>query len=188
MLFSKDEEGRDDRDLDSREHCFIDSIHSDFCLPESDVSGDESIHRVGSLHIFSYRLDDRALIWGMYMRKCEPKSFLLFFELPERDAIREASLRIGLEDIFGDRTDLFIGLRERPFPLFPFETRELRRALSYVFRDTSKLCHREVYLISGTILDLHILSLDESDPLLEDLDIATDPMLSMDDEISLGNM
>lgn len=120
----------------------------------------------------------------MCIRECIDKGTFLSRELPEWDTSRETAACLGREDILGDRLDLFIGLRECAFPLFALQIRELCRTLSDIFRDARELGHRDIDLISLLVLDLHILPLDESDTLPEYLDISTDTMLAMDDEVS----
>ena len=128
--------------------------------------------------------DDRELIRSMYIGECCSEFLLLFSKLPKWYTCREASLRFSREDIFCDRFDLLIGLRHRPFPLFTFKTRKFTIRSSDIFGDTSQLGHRNENPISSSIFDFHIFSFDETDTFLEYLDISTDSMFTMYDEIA----
>ena len=136
-----------------------------------------------TLHISAYLSYDLELIGSM--RILESLLELLFlFEYPKWYTSRDTTLGVRLEYIGCDRFYLFIRLREYSFPLLPCEIRESRIIPTYILRDTSELSHGDIYFISRLILDFHIFAFYESYTFFQYLDIASDTMLTVYDEVS----
>jgi hypothetical protein len=56
--------------LEAGKYRLIGSVHRDLCLPESDISCDEPVHRMGSLEVSADIFDDASLIGCMRIGKC----------------------------------------------------------------------------------------------------------------------
>lgn len=69
MFIGEDDEWRDEDGLFAVQKCPIDGIHCHLRFSESNISGEEPIHRLTRLHIREYFCNGRLLVGSVHIGK-----------------------------------------------------------------------------------------------------------------------
>ena len=113
------------------------SAHCHLGLAEPHITANQTVHRLGHLHIGFHILCGLQLIWGVLIEETGLEFMLQIAVVAEGEAFLATALGIELDEIAGDILDMFLSALLQSFPLASTQCREARplaTILRLVFR------------------------------------------------------
>ena len=156
----------------------------DLGLAETDVAAQQPVHRVSKLHVALDRLDRRALVGRLDVRKRLFHLVLPGCVLGERVALGVDALLVEHDEFLGDlahrRADLALGLRE----VGAAEAVQLRCLAADVLAQRVDLVGRHVELVAALVRDQQVVALDAADRPLDHALVLADTVLVVHDVVA----